>query len=64
MPWLWQLAASLSPQKHRFAPGSVHVKSVADKVALEQVSCQLFNFSLSFHHGSILINLGGFVNRG
>jgi hypothetical protein len=37
MPWLRWLFASLSPWRPRFAPWSVHVKVVVDKVATGQV---------------------------
>jgi hypothetical protein len=36
-PWLWQLVASLSPQRPRFEPRLVRVGFVVDKVTLGQV---------------------------
>jgi hypothetical protein len=36
-PWLRQLVAGLSPWRPRFAPGSVHVGFVVDKMAFGQV---------------------------
>jgi hypothetical protein len=37
MPWLRSLVAGLSPRRPGFAPGSIHVGFVVDKVALGQV---------------------------
>jgi hypothetical protein len=37
MPWLSQFVAGLSLRRLGFAPESVHVKFVVDKVALGQV---------------------------
>jgi hypothetical protein len=37
VPWLRQLVAGLSPWRPRFAPGSVHVGFVVDKMAFGQV---------------------------
>jgi hypothetical protein len=37
VPWLRRLVAGLSPRRPGFAPGSVHVGFVIDKVALAQV---------------------------
>jgi hypothetical protein len=34
VPWLRSLAADLSPRRPGFAPGSIHVEFVVDKVAL------------------------------
>jgi hypothetical protein len=44
VPWLRWLVIGLSPQRTRFAPGSVHVRFVMDKVALGQ---EFFDFPLS-----------------
>jgi hypothetical protein len=51
-PWLKRLIAGLSPRRPGFAPGSVRVRFVVDKVALGQVSLQVLRFplSISFHH--------------
>jgi hypothetical protein len=38
VPWLKWLVAVLSPSRPGFAPGSVHVGFVVDKVVLGQVS--------------------------
>jgi hypothetical protein len=50
---LRRLVAGLSPRRHGFAPGSVHVGYVVGKVALGQVFVQVVRFSLSvsFHRG-------------
>jgi hypothetical protein len=37
VPWLRSLAAGLSPRRPGFAPGSIHVGFVVDKMALGQV---------------------------
>jgi hypothetical protein len=37
VPWLRSLVAGLSPRRPGFAPGSIHVGFVVDKVALGQV---------------------------
>jgi hypothetical protein len=42
--WLRQLVASLSPQRPRFIPGSVHVGFVVDKVALGEVFLRVLRF--------------------
>jgi hypothetical protein len=54
---LKQLDTGLSPRKPRFAPGSVHVGFMVDKVTLGQVFLEFFGFPLSksFQHCSILI---------
>jgi hypothetical protein len=62
MPWLRRLVTGLPPRRSGFAPGSVHVGFVGDKVAMGQVFSQFFGFSLSvssFHQGFILISYGG-----
>jgi hypothetical protein len=52
--WLRRLVTGLSPCRTSFAPGSVHMRFVVDKVALEQVFLRVIRFplSLSFHLGS------------
>jgi hypothetical protein len=45
VPWLRQLIAGLSPGSRRFAPGSVHVEFVVDKVVLGQFSLRVLRFS-------------------
>jgi hypothetical protein len=52
--WLRRLVASLSHWRSGFAPRSVHVGFVADKVAVGQVFLRVLRFSLSisFHRGS------------
>jgi hypothetical protein len=44
MPWLRRSVAGFSPRRPGFAPGSVHVEFVVDKVALGQI----FLLSISF----------------
>jgi hypothetical protein len=46
VPWLRLLVVSLSPNRPGFAPGSVHVGFVVDRVALGQVLLQVLRFSL------------------
>jgi hypothetical protein len=45
VPWLKRLAAGLSPRRPGFAPGSIHVGFVVDKVALGQVFLRVLPFS-------------------
>jgi hypothetical protein len=45
VPWLRRLVAGLSPRRHGFDPGSVHVGFVVDNVALGQVSPRVLRFS-------------------
>jgi len=45
VPWLRRLVAGLSPRRPGFAPGSVHVGFVVDKVALGQVFLRVLRFS-------------------
>jgi hypothetical protein len=45
VPWLRRLAASLSPRRPGFDPGSVHVGFVVNKVALGQVFVRVLRFS-------------------
>jgi hypothetical protein len=45
MPWFRRLVASTSLRRSVFDNTSVRVRSVADKVALEQVSLRVFRFS-------------------
>jgi hypothetical protein len=56
VPCLRSLVAGLSPRRHGFAPGSIHVGFVVDKVALGQVSLQVLRFSRhspnSYHLGN------------
>jgi hypothetical protein len=52
VPWLRLLVAGLSPQRPGFAPRSIHVGFVVDRVALGQVFLQVLRFSpvnISFH---------------
>jgi hypothetical protein len=49
------LVAGLSPRRPVFAPGSIHVEFVVDKVALGQVFLRVLRFSpvnISFHRRS------------
>jgi hypothetical protein len=57
MPWLRQLTARLSLERHKLDTRPVHVRSVMDKVALGQVFLQVYGFplSVSFYHCSICI---------
>jgi hypothetical protein len=50
VPWLRSLVAGLSPRSPGFAPGSIHVGFVVDKVALGQGF--LRPLSVSFHRRS------------
>jgi hypothetical protein len=43
--WLRSLVAGLAPRRPRFAPGSIHVGFVVDKVALGQVFLRVLRFS-------------------
>jgi hypothetical protein len=54
VPWLRSLVAGLSPRKSGFAPGSIHVGFVVDKVALWQFFSNFFGLplSISFHRRS------------
>jgi hypothetical protein len=54
VPLLRSLVAGLSPWRPRFAPGSIHVGFVVDKVALGQVFLRVrFSpVSISFHRRS------------
>jgi hypothetical protein len=44
VPWVRWLVAGLSPRRPGFAPGSVHVGFVVDKVALGQVFLRVLPF--------------------
>jgi len=59
MPWIRQLAASLSLERHKLDTKPVHMRFVMDKVALGQVFLQVYGFplSVSFHHCSIHLHL-------
>jgi hypothetical protein len=55
VPWFRSLVAGLSPRRPGFAPGSIHVGFVVDKVALGQVFLRVLRFSpvnISFHRRS------------
>jgi hypothetical protein len=45
VPWLKRLVAGLSPRKSGFAPGSIHVGFVVDKVVLRQIFLRVIRFS-------------------
>jgi hypothetical protein len=45
VPWLRRLVAGLSPQSPEFAPGSIHVAFLVDRVALGQVCLRVLHFS-------------------
>jgi hypothetical protein len=49
MPWLRRLVAGISQRSTGFTSGSVHVGFVVDKVALGQVSSELFGFPCQYH---------------
>jgi hypothetical protein len=57
VPWLRWLINDLSLWRLGIVPRSVHVRFVAEEVALGQVSLGVLHFSLSisFHWGSIFI---------
>jgi hypothetical protein len=44
VPWLRSLVAGLSPRRPGFAPGSIHVGFVVDKVGLGQVFLRVLLF--------------------
>jgi hypothetical protein len=46
--WLRKLVAGLSPRKPGFAPGSVHVGLVVDKVALGQLFLRVLRFPCQY----------------
>jgi hypothetical protein len=55
VPWLRSLVSGLSPRRLGFAPGSIHVGFVVDKVALGQVFLRvlrLFFLNISFRRRS------------
>jgi hypothetical protein len=59
--WLRRLVAGLPPRRPGFAPSSVHVGFVVDKVAVGHVFHRGLRFPLyvlSFHQDSLLIYLG------
>jgi hypothetical protein len=45
VPWLRSLVVGLSPRRPGFAPGSIRVGFVVDKVALGQVFLRVLQFS-------------------
>jgi hypothetical protein len=52
VPWLRSLVAGLSPRRPGFAPGSIHVGLVVEKVSLGQAFLRVLRFSpvnISFH---------------
>jgi hypothetical protein len=55
MLWLRRLVTGLLPRRSVFAPGSVHVGFVMDKVTLGQVLLRVLRFPLSvtFLHSSL-----------
>jgi hypothetical protein len=52
VPWLKRLVGGLSPRRPGFAPGSIHVGFVVDKVALGRFSpsTSVSPANISFHH--------------
>jgi hypothetical protein len=54
VPWLRRLVAGLSPRRPGFAPGSVHVRFAADRVAQRQVFSEFFSFPCHCHSTMIL----------
>jgi hypothetical protein len=55
VPWLRRLVVGLSPRRPGFAPGSIHVGFVVDKLVLGQVFLRVLRFSpvnISFHRRS------------
>jgi hypothetical protein len=58
MPWHRSLVAGLSPRRPVFAPGTIHVGFVVDKVALGQVPPpppEFFGFPLSIYHSTVTL---------
>jgi hypothetical protein len=49
VPWLRSLVAGLSPRRPGFAPGSIYVGFVVDKVTLGQVFSEFFGFPCQYH---------------
>jgi hypothetical protein len=45
VPWLRRLVAGLAQRRPGFDPGSVHVRFVVDRVALEEVFPRVLRFS-------------------
>jgi len=56
VPWLRRLVAGLSPRRPGFAPGSVHVGFVVDKVALGQVFLRVLRFSPVNIHSTVALH--------
>jgi hypothetical protein len=55
VPWMRSLVAGLSPRRPGFAPGSIHMGFVVDKVSLGQVFLRVLRFypvNISFHRRS------------
>jgi hypothetical protein len=48
VPWLRRLVAGLSPPRPDFDPGSIHMRFVVDRVALERVFLVLLRFPAVF----------------
>jgi hypothetical protein len=65
VPWFTQFVAGLSQRRHGFAPVSVNLRFVVDRVALWHVSVQVLRFSpaISFHHGSPFSYIYWMYNR-
>jgi len=57
VPWLRRLVTDLSPRRHSLDPRSVYVGFVVDRIVLELIFSEYFDFPLSesFHQCAILI---------
>jgi hypothetical protein len=55
VPWLRSLVAGLSSRRPGFAPWSIHVGFVVDKVALGQVFSEFFGFPLSIYNSIVAL---------
>jgi hypothetical protein len=53
LPWLKRLVAGLSPRRPGFAPGSIHVGFVVDKVALGRFSPSTSVSPANIYHSTI-----------
>jgi hypothetical protein len=62
--WLRRLVAGLSPRRPGFAPWSVHVGFVVDKMVLGKVCLRVPRFShVNFGFSIVIYHLGGMNNR-
>jgi hypothetical protein len=50
--WLRRLVVGLAPRRPWFAPGSVHVGFVVDKVTLDRIFTEFLCIPYQYHHSS------------